>query len=84
VISPDKNSVYSNGQRNRNILEIMLFGLMMWQYFRNYGKRNYSELAIQRYKLILFNTLQARELVRQKKESRIGCGLGTPKSYHVA
>jgi hypothetical protein len=94
VIPPDRNAVYSdnnNGQRNRNILEIMLFGRMMWQRIRKYGKRNYSELAIQRYKRILGNTMQAREFVRQKQESIIGCGvlnkmtgLGMPKSYRVA
>jgi hypothetical protein len=94
VIQPDKNAVYSdknNEQRNKNILEIMLFGRMMWQRLRKYGKRNYSELAIQRYKRILGNTLQAREFVRQKQETIIGCGvlnkmtsLGMPESYRVA
>lgn len=94
VIPPDRNAVYSdnnNEQRNRNILEIMLFGRMMWQRIRKYGKRNYSELAIQRYKRILGNTMQAREFIRQKQESIIGCGvlnkitsLGMPKSYRVA
>ncbi len=56
-----------------------------------YGQRNYSELAIQRYKRILGNTMQARELERQKQEAMIGCGvlnkmtsLGMPKSYRVA
>ena len=94
VIPPDRNAVYgdnNNEQRNRNILEIMLFGRMMWQRLRKYGKRNYSELAIQRYKRILGNTMQAREFIRQKQESIIGCGvlnkmtsLGMPKSYRVA
>jgi hypothetical protein len=94
VIPPDRNAVYSdknNEQRNLNILEIMLFGRMMWQHLRKYGKRNYSELAIQRYKRIFGNTLQAREFVRQKQESIIGCGvlnkmtsLGMPASYRVA
>lgn len=94
VIPPDKNAVYSNKNstlRNRNILEIMLFGRMLWQHFRKYGKRNYSELAIQRYKRILGNTLQAREFIRQRQESIIGCGvlnkmtgLGMPESYRVA
>jgi hypothetical protein len=94
VIPPDKNAVYSdknNEQRNQNILEIMLFGRMIWQRLRKYGKRNYSELAIQRYKRILGNSLQAREFVRQKQESIIGCSilnkmtsLGMPESYRVA
>jgi hypothetical protein len=94
VIPPDRNAVYgdkNNEQRNRNILEIMLFGRMIWQRLRKYGKRNYSELAIQRYKRILGNALQARELVRQKQESIIGCSvlnkmtsLGMPESCCVA
>lgn len=74
VIPPDKNAVYgdkNHEQRNRNILEIMLLGRMAWQRLRKYGKRNYSELAIQRYKRILGNTLQAREFSRQQQESII-------------
>lgn len=31
----------------------MPYGRMNWQKHREYGKRNYSELAIQRYKKIL-------------------------------
>jgi hypothetical protein len=41
--------------RNRNILEIKFYGHMEWQKRREYGKRNNSELAIQRYKRILGN-----------------------------
>jgi len=62
----------------------------MWQRLRKYGKRNHSELAIQRYKQILGNILQVREFVRQKQEAVIGCGilnkmtsLGMPKSYRI-
>lgn len=49
VIPPDRNAVYSDKnseQRNRNILEIMLFGRMIWQRFRKYSKQNYSETAL--------------------------------------
>lgn len=63
---------------------------MSWQRVRNYGKRHVSELAIQRYKKILGNTLHARELPRQKNEAMMGCGilnkmtsLGMPKSYRI-
>ena len=41
--------------RNRNILEVKYYGNMEWQKRRDYGKRNNSELAIQRYKRILGN-----------------------------
>jgi hypothetical protein len=94
VIPPDKNAVYNDNnheQRNRNIVEIKVNGRMTWQQFHNYGKRNYAELAIQRYKRILGNTLQSREFTRQKQESIIGCGvlnkmtsLGMPISYRCA
>ncbi|WP_423064324.1 hypothetical protein [Candidiatus Paracoxiella cheracis] len=64
---------------------------MAWQRIRQYGYRNYSELAIQRYKRILGSTLHARDFVRQKIESMIGCGvlnkmtrLGMPASYRCA
>jgi len=64
---------------------------MNWQRIRNYGQRNYSELAIQRYKRILGRQLHTREMSRQKQEAMIGCGilnkmtgLGMPESYRVA
>jgi hypothetical protein len=94
IIPPSKEAVYnqsSHPQRNRNLQEIKTFGRMQWQKVRNYGKRNYSELAIQRYKKILGNSLHARELSRQKQETVIGCGilnkmtgLGMPDSYKTA
>jgi hypothetical protein len=45
---------------------------MHWQKQTQYGRRNYSELSIQRYKKILGNKLHARELSRQKQEVMIG------------
>ena len=64
---------------------------MGWQRQQRYGKRNYSELSIQRYKRILGNIMQARELTRQKQEAIIGCGIlnkmtsmGMPKSHRIA
>ncbi len=94
VIPPDSDAVYNknnHGQRNQNLQEIKTFGRMNWQRVRNYGLRNYSELAIQRYKRILGNQLHARDLLRQKIETVIGCGvlnkmtrLGMPISYRCA
>jgi hypothetical protein len=64
---------------------------MQWQKQRNYGKRNYSELALQRYQKILGNTMHARDLTRQQQEGMIGCSvinkmtsLGMPVSYRSA
>ncbi|WP_423062597.1 hypothetical protein [Candidiatus Paracoxiella cheracis] len=84
----DKNN---HTQRNGNVKQLKALGRMAWQRIRQYGYRNYSELAIQRYKRILGSTLHARDFVRQKIESMIGCGvlnkmtrLGMPASYRCA
>ncbi|QHS30895.1 IS5 family transposase (plasmid) [Piscirickettsia salmonis] len=53
VIPPPKNAVFDENNhaiRNINFNEIKDHGRMHWQKTRQYGKRNYSELAIQRYK----------------------------------
>ena len=94
VIPPDNGAVYNknnHAQRNRSLQQIKTFGRMVWQRIKNYGRRNYSELGIQRYKNVLGNKLHARELSRQKNESTIGCGilnkmtgLGMPVSYRCA
>ena len=91
VIPPSKNALLrleNHKQRNNNIIDIAFDGRMAWQRKNNYGKRNYSELAIQRYKRILGNSLQSREIKRQKQEAMIGCGVlnkmtsfGMPVSY---
>lgn len=78
VIPPQKDALDNKGNefyRNRNILEIKSYGHMEWQKRRNYGRRNYSELAIQRYKRILGNKLHARDFERQKQEAIIGCSI---------
>jgi hypothetical protein len=93
IIPPASDAVYkkeAHPQRNRNLQEIKTFGRMNWQKARDYGKRNNSELSIQRYKKILGNKLHAREIKRQKQEAMIGCGilnkmtgLGMPDSYRI-
>ena len=78
VISPQKDARAHKENaffRNRNILEIEYYGRISWQRRRNYGRRNNSELAIQRYKRILGNKLHAREFERQKQETIIGCSV---------
>lgn len=94
VIPPSSEAVYniiSHPQRNRNLQEIKTFGRMTWQRVRNYGRRNYSELCIQRYKRILGNQMHGREFLRQVNEAMIGCGIlnkmsgiGMPASYRSA
>jgi hypothetical protein len=94
VIPPRSNAVENDSaaaQRNRNITEIEENGRMLWQKMRQYGRRNYSELGVQRYQRILGNVMHAREFSRQKQEAMIGCGvlnkmtsLGMPASYRSA
>jgi len=78
VVPPQKGAIDHKENeffRNRNILEIKCYGHMEWQKRRDYGKRNNSELAIQRYKRILGNRLHARDFERQKQEAIIGCSV---------
>jgi hypothetical protein len=94
VIPPRSNAVENDkaaSQRNQNIVEIVAKGRMQWQKDWEYGRRNYSELGVQRYQRILGNTMHAREISRQKQEAMIGCGvinkmtsLGMPASYRTA
>jgi hypothetical protein len=75
VIPPREDAVFNDDAsewRNRNLLEIKTNGRMEWQKQRNYGQRNYSELAVQRYQNILGDTMHARDLTRQKQEAMIG------------
>jgi len=94
VIPPRSNAVLNDNSaamRNRNIQEIGVIGRMAWQKTRQYGRRNLSELGVQRYQKILGDSLHAREITRQKQEAMIGCGvinkmtsLGMPESYRSA
>ena len=91
VIPPAKNAMFNpqaNMMRNRNILEIAVYGRMASQKERRYGQRNISELGIQRYKRILGRAMHARKFERQQQELMIGCGilnkmtqLGMPESF---
>lgn len=74
--------------RNENLREIKEHGWMQWQRNREYGRRNYAELGVQRYQRILGDAMHARNIERQTQEAMIGCGvlnkmtsLGMPQSY---
>ena len=94
VIPPKSNAVLNDKaapQRNSNIIEIAARGRMVWQKRRQYGRRNLSELGVQRYQRILGHAMHARVIVNQKQEVMIGCGvinkmtsLGVPASYRSA
>jgi transposase len=62
-------------QRNENIRQINNLGRIPWQKLNNYGKRNKSETAIKRYKVIIGNKLHSRLLENQKAEAIIACGI---------
>ena len=94
VIPPRANAVINENaspMRNRNIEEVRANGRMGWQRNRQYGRRNLSELAVQRFQRILGDSMHARDMGRQKNEAMIGCGvinkmtaLGMPESYKTA
>jgi len=94
VIPPRSNAVLNKNaaaMRNRNIQEIKGNGRMQWQKKRQYGRRNLSELGVQRYHRILGYSMHARAIERQRQEAMIGCGminkmtsLGMPVSYKSA
>ena len=94
VIPPRSNAVENDKsaqQRNRNIIEINTNGRMQWQKNREYGRRNYSELGVQRYQRAFGNAMHAREFSRQQQEAMIASGalnkmtsLGMPQSRRTA
>ena len=94
VVPPRSNAVLNDkaaAMRNRNIQEIKNHGRMGWQEKRQYGRRNISELGVQRYQRILGDSMHARVFVNQKQEAMIGCSvinkmtsLGMPASYRSA
>lgn len=78
VIPPQKNAVVSEVNdfyRNRNLLEIQVYGKQEWQRRRSYGRRNSSESAFGRYKRILGSKLHSRDFERQQQETMIGCSI---------
>jgi hypothetical protein len=74
-----------------SLIGCFALGIIGWQSVRQYGKRNISETAMQRYKKVIGNTLHSREFENQSKEMLLGCSilnrftkLGMPNSYRVA
>lgn len=66
-------------------------GRMAWQKDRQYGRRNYSELAFYRYQRVFGSSLHSRDIKRQEREVILGCGvmnkmtpLGIPTSHRAA
>jgi hypothetical protein len=86
-----KSTNYQNdkaaSQRNSNIIEIAATGRMIWQIKRQYGRRNHSELGVQRDQKTFGDTMHSQEFSRQEQEAMIASGalnkmtsLGLPQS----
>ena len=94
IVIPPKNNITDNEnhheKRLEHVREIAGTNQLSWQEKHHYGKRNTSELAMQRYKRIFGNKLHAREFERQEQEIIIACGVlnlftgfGMPQSYRT-
>ena len=93
VIPPRENAVESKEAapgRNRNVIEIKTGGRMQWQKNREYGRRNYAELGMQRYQRTFGDTMHARDFSCQQQEAMLASGalnkmtsLGMPQSYRT-
>jgi hypothetical protein len=93
VVPPHKTAVLSEAgdtQRDGHIRAIEERGRIAWQKENNYGLRSRVELAIQRYKRIIGNTMKARALPQQKTEAWVSASalnmmtnLGMPVSVKI-
>ena len=93
VVPPHKTAVYSEAgdtQRDGHIRAIEERGRIAWQKENDYGLRSRVELAIQRYKRIIGNTMRARALPQQKTEAWVSASalnmmtnLGMPMSVKI-
>ena len=93
VVPPPKTAVISeagNTQRDQHIQDIKEHGRIAWQKENDYGLRSRVELAIQRYKRIIGNTMKARALPHQKTEAWVSASalntmtnLGMPVSVKI-
>ncbi|MGF1877426.1 hypothetical protein L4D77_19160 [Photobacterium frigidiphilum] len=95
IVIPPKDNTFADeihhSKRMSNLIGCFALGIIGWQSVRQYGKRNISETAMQRYKKIVGNTLHCRKIENQSKEMLLGCSilnrftqLGMPNSYRVA
>ena len=70
VIPPHKTAVLSTAcdtLRDHHIEVIAKQGRLAWQKITGYNLRNYAELAMQRYKRILGNTMKARAAAAENR-----------------
>ncbi len=95
LIIPAKDNLYADDahhtKRMSNLVAYSVLGPMRWQKKKQYGKRNVSENAMQRYKSIIGPKLHSRHFDNQQQEMMLGASilnrfthLGMPNSYRVA
>ncbi len=93
IVSPPKNAAShtKNKKCDQHTQYINKHGEIQWQKKTNFGLRAYAELAIQRYKRIIGNTLKARTLPKQKAEAEASVRvlnqmtkLGMPRSIRIS
>jgi len=79
VIPPHKTAALpaaGDTQRDRHIQTNSQQGRTAWQWITGYNLRNYVELAMQRYKRIFGNPMEARVLAQQKTAAGISASAG--------
>ena len=95
IVIPPKENLYADdhyqAKRMNNLVAYSALGSMRWQKIKQYGKRNVSENAMQRYKTIIGPKLHSRDFENQQQEMMLGASilnrftqLGMPDSYRVA
>lgn len=95
IVIPPKDNIFADEvhhpKRMSNLVAFFALGDIGWQKQRQYGRRNVSETAMQRYKKIIGNQLHSRDFKNQRQEMLIGCSIlnrfthfGMPNSYRVA
>ena len=95
IVIPPKDNLYADdyhqAKRMSNLVAYSALGPMRWQKAKQYGKRNVSENAMQRYKTIIGPKLHSREFENQQQEMMLAASilnrftqLGMPESYQVA
>ena len=95
IVIPPKENLYADdrhhSQRMSNLVAYSALGPIRWQKKKQYGKRNVSENAMQRYKTLIGPKLRSRDFDNQQQEMRLGASilnrfthLGMPDSYRVA
>lgn len=69
IVLPPKENTFADEvhhpKRMSSLVSYFALGEITWQKRRQYGRRNVSETAMQRYKKIIGNKLHSRELTNQ-------------------